>query len=152
MAEALRSAKGGARRGEVPVGAVLIREGVLVARGANRTIRDTDPSAHAEVVTLRRAARKAGNHRLAGATLYVTLEPCPMCIGALVQARVRRVVFGAPDPKGGAVWLLEDPAFLSRINHRFKVAGGILAEEASRILKTFFLERRRQSAATRTRG
>jgi tRNA(adenine34) deaminase len=143
MRLALREAARAARAGEVPVGAVLVgAAGEVIARGHNRPILGSDPTAHAEVVTLRRAARKLGNYRLPGTTLYVTVEPCPMCAGALVLARVARVVFGAADPKGGAVRtlyrILEDP----RLNHQIEVAGGVLEKECSTLLRDFFRDRR----------
>jgi tRNA(adenine34) deaminase len=145
MRLALREAARGARTGEVPVGAVLVDGGgEILARGHNRPVAASDPTAHAEIVCLRRAARRAGNYRLPGATLYVTVEPCPMCAGALVLARVRRVVFGAADPKAGAARtlfrILDDP----RLNHRAEVAGGVLAEECRALLQGFFRARRRR--------
>ena len=129
MTEALRGARAAARRGEVPVGAVVVRDGELLACGSNRTRAACDPAAHAEVVALRRAARRANNHRLVDSTLYVTLEPCPMCLGALVQARVHRLVFAAEDPKAGGLWVLEHPEYGRRSNHRFEVLGGVMADE-----------------------
>jgi len=142
MGEALRSARSALRRGEVPVGAVLVLAGKLLARGANRTLAACDPSAHAEIVALRRGAHLAANHRLSGATLYVTLEPCSMCLGALIQARIGRLVYGAEDPKGGGLWLLELDEFLKRSNHHFEVAGGVLAPESAELLREFFRTRR----------
>src|SRR5512135_753202 len=143
MRLALREAARAGRSGEVPVGAVLVGpDGLVIARGLNRPVRGCDPTAHAEVVTLRRAARRLGNYRLPGTTLYVTVEPCAMCAGALVQARVARVVYGAPDPKGGAARtlfrLLDDP----RLNHRAEVSGGVLEAESRELLQRFFRERR----------
>ena len=142
MRAAISEAKVAAQAGEVPVGAVVVIAGEIAARGINRTISDTDPSAHAEIVALRAAAHEAGNHRLDGATLYVTLEPCAMCIGAAVQARIGRLVFGAYDPKAGAagsaIDLTDSPSF----NHRFEINGGVLADECGEVLKNFFESRR----------
>ena len=143
MRAALAEAEAAAAAGEVPVGAVVVTGGEIVARGQNRSESDNDPSAHAEIVVLREAARRAGNYRLADATVYVTLEPCAMCMGALVQARVERLVFGAYDPKAGAagsaVDLSESPSF----NHRFEINGGVLAEECGAVLKAFFESKRK---------
>jgi tRNA(adenine34) deaminase len=142
MQHALRQARDAGDAGEVPVGAIVVVGDDIVATGKNQSIRDFDPSAHAEVVALRAACRAAGNHRLTGATLYVTLEPCAMCMGAIVQARVARVVFGAYDPKAGAagsaVDLSDSPAF----NHRFEIQGGVLADECGAVLQEFFRKRR----------
>jgi tRNA(adenine34) deaminase len=143
MRLALREAARAGRSGEVPVGAVLVGAGgEVLARAHNRPVAASDPTAHAEVVALRRAARRLGNYRLPGTTLYVTVEPCAMCAGALVHARVARVVYGAPDPKGGAARtlyrLLDDP----RLNHRAEVVGGVLEGECRDIMKEFFRERR----------
>jgi tRNA(adenine34) deaminase len=142
MHRALEEARLGARAGEVPVGAVVVLEGRELASAHNRTITDTDPSAHAEIVALRRAASIVGNHRLLGATLYVTIEPCAMCTGAMIQARIARLVFGADDPKGGAVRscfaLLSSP----QVNHSVEITAGVLAEECAVVLQTFFAERR----------
>lgn len=143
MARALAEARAAARRGEVPVGALLVAEGgeVLAAAG-NRTIADHDPSAHAEIVVLRQAAAALVNHRLPGTTLYVTLEPCVMCVGALIQARIARLVYGASDPKAGAVASLFQLAADPRLNHRFAVQGGVLAAECGHLLRDFFRQRR----------
>jgi tRNA(adenine34) deaminase len=142
MQAALEEAHVAGARGEVPVGAVIVSDDRVVGRGGNRTILDCDPSAHAEIVALRDAAKTIGNHRLLGATLYVTIEPCAMCAGAIVQARVARLVYGADDPKGGAVRscfsILDHP----QINHRVEVASGVLAEDAAGLLKIFFAARR----------
>jgi tRNA(adenine34) deaminase len=142
MHAALEEAKAAAARGEVPVGAVVVAEDKIAGRGGNRTITDCDPTAHAEVVALREAAKVIGNHRLLGATLYVTIEPCAMCAGAMVQARIARLVYGADDPKGGAVRscfsILDHP----QINHRMEVTPGVLAEEAAALLQNFFAARR----------
>jgi tRNA(adenine34) deaminase len=137
LAEALKAAD----RGEVPVGAVLVRDGRIVARGSNRPIGASDPTAHAEIVAIRRAAKRLGNYRLTGCDLYVTVEPCAMCLGAVVQARLRRLVFGAPDPKAGAV--SSTMAFpFERLNHRPEVAGGVLAGESAGLIREFFGRRR----------
>ena len=143
MRLALREAARAGRAGEVPVGAVLVGAGgEVIARGLNRPVAGCDPTAHAEIVTLRRAARRLQNYRLPGTTLYVTVEPCAMCAGALVQARVARVVFGASDPKGGAARtlyrILDDP----RLNHRAEVIGGVLEAECRGIIQEFFRNRR----------
>ncbi len=132
-------------KGEVPIGAVVVLNGVLIAEGYNCPISTQDPTAHAEIVALRRAALALGNYRLPGTIVYVTLEPCVMCLGALVQARVQRLVFGAPDPLRGAAGsalALHQAPFL---NHRLVVTGGVLAEECSRLLKEFFQLRRRSA-------
>jgi tRNA(adenine34) deaminase len=142
MQAALEEARAAGARGEVPVGAVVVSGDRVVGRGANRTILDCDPSAHAEIVALREAARTTGNYRLIGATLYATIEPCAMCAGAMVQARIARLVYGADDPKGGAVHscfsILDHP----QINHRVEVSRGMLAEEAAALLQNFFAARR----------
>ena len=140
LAEALQAEA----EGEVPVGAVVAREGELIAAAHNRPIGLNDPTAHAEVLALRAAAAKLGNYRLAGCDLYVTLEPCAMCVGALMHARLRRLVYAAADPKAGAVAsclrLLESPHW----NHRVEVTGGVLADEAAALLRQFFSSRREQ--------
>jgi len=128
--------------GEVPVGAVVVRGGEVIASAHNGPVGLRDPSAHAEILALRRAAAAEGNYRLAGATLYVTIEPCLMCAGALVHARVSRLVFGAPDPKGGAVVSLYGVLQDGRLNHRVEVTGGVLREACSEILSRFFREKR----------
>ena len=142
MQQALEEARSAALAGEVPIGAILVRDGEVIARSGNRTIRDIDPTAHAELVVLREAARVIGNHRLARVTLYVTLEPCSMCAGAMIQARVTRLVYGCDDPKGGAVrtcfQLLSD----ARLNHRVDIASGILADDCAAVLQKFFAARR----------
>src|SRR5262245_3409949 len=141
MREALALAERARDEGEVPVGAVLVGSGTVVGRAANRPIRTSDPTAHAEIVALREAAGAAGNYRLVGATLYVTLEPCLMCVGAIVHARVATVVFGADDPKTGAVRSLLDPNALP-LNHRFAVVPGVLGEECGALVRDFFRARR----------
>jgi tRNA(adenine34) deaminase len=142
MRLALKEAKGAEALGEVPVGAVVIRKGKVIGRGRNRPIAARDPSAHAEIQALRAAARKTGNYRLPDCDLYVTLEPCAMCLGALVQARIRRLVYGADDPKGGAVRSVMEFPF-ERLNHRPEIVRGVLADESSRRLKEFFIKRRK---------
>ena len=145
MEEALRLARSAARRGEVPVGAILADDGKVVARSANSTLRSKDPTAHAEVLVIRKAARLLLNHRLEGLTLYVTLEPCLMCMGAMVQARIARCVFAAADPKVGAASTLALPRVQKGVNHRFPVEGGCLKDEAAKLLREFFRCRRRKS-------
>ena len=142
MQAALEEARWAAAAGEVPVGAVVVLGGAVVGRGHNRPIATSDPTAHAETEALRAAGRRVGNYRLPGATLYVTVEPCVMCAGASVHARVAEVVFGALDEKAGAVVsrarILDEPAW----NHRVRVAGGVLAAEAAELMQTFFRTRR----------
>ncbi len=142
MRLALEEARAAESAGEVPVGAAIVVNGQVIARGANRTIADCDPTAHAEIVALRAAARTMGNHRLAGATLYVTIEPCAMCAGAIVQARIERLVYGADDPKGGAVHscfaVLDHP----QLNHHVKVTAGVCAGESAALIQSFFAARR----------
>ena len=142
MREALALAAEAARAGDVPVGAVVIADGRMVGRAANRTVRDQDPTAHAEVLAVREAARTLGRWRLDDCTLYVTLEPCAMCAGALVLGRLRRVVFGAWDPKAGMVGSVGDLLRNPRLNHRPEVKGGLLADESGAILTEFFRARR----------
>lgn len=155
MAMALREARRAARLGEVPVGAVLVAPSpdgtpVVLARGHNLREARQDPTAHAEMLAIRRASRRLGAWRLAGTTLYVTLEPCPMCAGALVLARVARLVFGCRDPKAGAVGSLYDLARDRRLNHRLSVTEGVLGDEASALLTDFFRARRRRGEASET--
>jgi tRNA(adenine34) deaminase len=142
MKVALEEARAAAEAGEVPVGAVLVADGEVIARSGNRTIRDCDPTAHAEIVALRAAAQKLSNYRLAGAELYVTIEPCAMCAGALVQARVARLVYGADEPKGGAVRscfsIFDHPA----LNHHVEIVSGVLAADCSAMIQSFFAARR----------
>ena len=142
MRAALSEAAVAARQGEVPVGAVVVIDGEIVAAGHNRSISDSDPSGHAEIVALRAAADGANNHRLVNATLFVTLEPCVMCVGAIAQSRVGRVVFGAYDKKAGALGSVEDLSDSLALNHRFEVNGGLLADEATALLRSFFESRR----------
>lgn len=143
MRRAMAQAAEAAARGEVPVGALIVdAEGNEIAVGGNRVIGDSDPSAHAEIVALRRAAANAGNYRLPGATLYVTLEPCAMCMGAMMHARLARVVFGATDPKTGACGSVLDLSAYKVLNHHTAVQGGVLAQECGEQLRAFFRERR----------
>src|SRR5690348_11882679 len=141
MREALRLAAEAAAAGEVPVGAVVVKEGRVIGRGFNRPISSADPTAHAEIVALREAAAAEGNYRLPGCELYVTLEPCAMCVGAMVHARLARVVFGARDPKTGACGSITDLTTLAT-NHHTAFEGGCLGEECGAVLKRFFSERR----------
>jgi tRNA(adenine34) deaminase len=142
MREALALAGRAATEGEVPVGAVVVRENTVIGRGYNRPISTHDPTAHAEVGALRVAAQHAGNYRLAGCTLYVTLEPCAMCVGAIIHARIARLIFGAPDPKTGACGSVVDLLAVPQLNHHATVRGGVLATEAAALLQAFFAARR----------
>lgn len=142
MGEALALAEAAQVQGEVPVGAVLVRNGEIIARASNAPIQRKDPTAHAEILTLRAAGEHSGNYRLPDSTLYVTLEPCPMCAAALVHARVRRLVYAAADPKTGAAGSIMDLVRDPRLNHQLEVASGVLADEASTLLKRFFRARR----------
>jgi len=145
MAEALKEARKAKKRGEVPVGAVVVHEGEVIARGYNRKESASDPTAHAEVVAITRAAKKLKRWRLAGTTLYVTLEPCLMCMGAIVQARIPRLVFASLDPKAGACGSLYDISNDRRLNHRVHVTRGVAEEESREILKEFFLKLRKKT-------
>lgn len=142
MADALALAREAAGRGEVPVGAVLASEGEIIARAANAPIGRNDPTAHAEILVLRAAGERIGNYRFTGTTLYVTLEPCPMCAAALVHARVARLVYAAADPKTGAAGSIMNLAQDPRLNHRIDVEGGLMREEAAGLLQEFFRARR----------
>lgn len=142
MRAALAEAGIAAAEGEVPVGAAVVVDGNIITSSHNRSICDSDPSAHAEIIALRAAARAQNNYRLPNATLYVTLEPCVMCVGAIAQARIGRVVFGAYDPKAGALGSATDLTDSKALNHRFEVNGGLLAEESGVLLTTFFQSRR----------
>lgn len=152
MAEALKLAQHAAGLGEVPVGAVAVHGGVVIAQGFNQREMNRDPLGHAELEVLRQCAAKLGAWRLTGVTLYVTLEPCTMCAGALVQARIDRVVFGASDPKAGAVGSLYDVLAEPRLNHRVQVTKGVREAECGAVLKAFFAERRavQKSQAAKT--
>jgi tRNA(adenine34) deaminase len=142
MHEALAEARSAAAAGEVPIGAVLLYDGKILARSGNRTIRDCDPTAHAEICVLREAARLLGNYRLAGTTLYVTIEPCSMCAGAMIQARVPRLVYGGVDPKGGAVHTCFQILSDARLNHQVEITSGVLAADCAAVIQAFFSERR----------
>lgn len=144
MNAALEEARAAAAVGDVPVGAVVVHDGAIIGRGRNRRELDRDPTAHAELVALREAARVLGHWRVE-ATLFVTQEPCPMCAGAIVNARVRRLVFGCPNPKAGAVITLYQIPTDARLNHRVEVVGGIRSEECAGLLRSFFVELRRAS-------
>src|ERR1035437_3113376 len=142
MQAALTEARLAAEAGEVPIGAVVVREGEIVARGQNRVLRNLDPTAHAEIVAMRAAAAFAGNYRLSGCTLYVPLEPCAMCAGAMIHARRERLVFAAADPKAGAAGSVLAVLNHPQLNHQMQVEQGILADEAAELLRNFFRERR----------
>jgi tRNA(adenine34) deaminase len=142
MQAALAEARLAGEAGEVPIGAVVVQEGAIVARGQNRVLRDLDPTAHAEIVALRAAAAVLGNYRLTGCTLYVTLEPCAMCAGAMIHARLARLVFAAADPKAGAAGSVLTVLNHPQLNHQMLVEQGILAEESAELLRGFFRERR----------
>jgi tRNA(adenine34) deaminase len=144
MGEALRVAQQAAIHGDVPVGAVVVAGDRIVGVGGNRREIDADPTGHAEIVALREACRSAGRWRVDGATLYVTLEPCPMCAGAIVAARVARLVYGAEDPKAGAVRTLYEICDDPRLNHRVEVRGGVRADEGGRLLRDFFAKARQR--------
>lgn len=149
MHEALLHAEKAALNGEIPVGAVLVSENVLLAAASNSPIRTQDPTAHAEIIAIRSAAAKMQNYRLPGTTLYVTLEPCIMCMGALIHARIDRLVYGATDPKTGAatsVYSIGNDGFL---NHKIKIRSGVLAQQCSTALKTFFKSRRKEKKSNR---
>jgi len=143
MREALGLARQAAEAGEVPVGAVVVKDDAVVGRGYNRPVAGLDPTAHAEVMALRDAAERIGNYRLADCVIYVTLEPCAMCAGAIMNARVRLVVYGAADPKSGACGSVVDLFAENRLNHHATVVGGVMAEEAAKLLQDFFSARRR---------
>ena len=143
MAEALAEARRAADEGEVPIGAVVVFDGRVVGRGRNARERLNDPTAHAEILALQEAARSLGRWRLTGATVYATLEPCPMCAGALVNARIDRLVYAVPDPKAGAAGTLFEIPTDPRLNHRVEITTGILAQECSDLLKEFFRTRRK---------
>lgn len=142
MEAALEEARQAAEAGEVPIGAVAVHDGEIVARGQNRVLRAQDPTAHAEIVALRGAAAALGNYRLNGVTLYVTLEPCAMCAGAMIHARIDRLVYAAADPKAGAAGSVLGVVNHPRLNHQMQVEQGILADEAAELLRSFFRERR----------
>jgi tRNA(adenine34) deaminase len=142
MQHALQLAKRAEQQGEVPIGAVLVLNNEIIGEGYNQTITHHDPTAHAEIVALRDAGKKLGNYRLLNSTLYVTLEPCLMCVGAIVHARCQRLVYGADDPKAGAVSSVFNILQSQKLNHAVECMGGVLAEECGQLLKNFFLVRR----------
>ncbi len=142
MRECLAEARSAAARGEVPIGALVLRDGRVLGRGGNESIAASDPTAHAEITALRRACAGAGNYRLPGAELFVTLEPCLMCVGALLQARIGRVVYACPDPKGGALGSIADFSNHPALNHRLSVRSGVCAADAAGLLREFFRLRR----------
>lgn len=142
MRRALELARAAAKKGEVPVGAVIIRDGVILGEGCNCPIETSDPSAHAEMIALRKAGAQANNYRLPDTTLYATLEPCPMCAGALVHARVQRVVFGANDPRSGAGGSVVNLLHSDNLNHRCEIVSGVLQEECAALLEAFFGSKR----------
>ena len=145
MELALAEARMAAEAGEVPVGALVINNGEIVGRAGNRNLRDHDPTAHAEILALRQAAQHLGNHRLTGCTLYATIEPCAMCAGAVIHARIARLVYGAKDPKAGAAGSILDVINHPRLNHKMEVVSGVLGERCSEILQDFFRRRREQT-------
>ncbi len=142
MAEALALARAAQARGEVPVGAIVVRDGAIVGRGGNAPIAASDPTAHAEIAALREAGRALGNYRLPGCELFVTLEPCAMCAGAMLHARIARLVYGARDPKTGACGSVVDLFAEERLNHHARAEGGVLADECGLLLSAFFAARR----------
>jgi tRNA(adenine34) deaminase len=142
MEEALRAAQRGLEAGEVPIGAVVVHAGEIVGRGWNRNLTDSDPTAHAEIVALREAGAKLGNHRLGDCELFATIEPCPMCAGALVHARLKRLIYGADDPKAGAVYSVMELLNHPKLNHQMEVRGGVLAGRSAELLQAFFRSRR----------
>jgi len=138
MGRALRQARRADARGEVPIGAVVVRDGIVIGSGFNLREGAHDPTAHAELVAIRKASRKSGSWRLTGCTVFVTLEPCLMCMGAMILARIDRLVYGCRDPKGGAAGTLYDVSDDKRLNHRFSVVAGVMEDECSRMLSNFF--------------
>ncbi len=146
MGEALDLARQAAEQGEVPVGAVVVKDGAVIGRGYNRPVSGRDPTAHAEIVALREGASATGNYRLTGCTLYVTIEPCAMCAGAILHARIGRLVYGAADPKAGACGSVVNLFADSRLNHHATVTGGVMAEGAGKLLQAFFAARRQPSS------
>jgi len=145
MRYALNRAIEAGERGEVPVGAIVVVDGDVIAEGFNQPIAKNDPTAHAEIVAIRRAAAELGNYRLTGASLYVTIEPCQMCVGAMTHARIARLIYGAQEPKAGAIESAMRAHEHSSLNHRIEVTGGVLAEESRRLMQAFFQERRQAS-------
>jgi tRNA(adenine34) deaminase len=147
MELALEQAQLAALAGEVPVGALVIRQGEIIGQGHNRNLLDNDPTAHAEIVALRQAAARVGNHRLIGCTMVATIEPCSMCAGALIHARIARLVYGAADPKAGAAGSTVQVINHPRLNHRMEVTAGVLADKCSEILQQFFRQKRQQTSS-----
>lgn len=147
MREALAEARAAADAGEIPVGAVAVYQDKIIAHGQNRVLRDVDPTAHAEIVAMRAAAKVLNNYRLTGCELYVTLEPCAMCAGAIVHARLARLVYAAADPKAGAAGTVLEVLNHPRLNHQMTVTPGVLAEESAALLREFFRQRRADSSA-----
>ena len=147
MEEALRAAQRALEAGEVPIGAVVVCGNKVIGRGWNSNLTDSDPTAHAEIMALREAARAVGNHRLSGCELFATIEPCPMCAGALVHARIQRLVYGADDPKAGAVHSVMQVLNHPKLNHQMEVRGGVLASRCSDLLQTFFRQRRAEKTS-----
>ena len=146
MGAALELAREARERGEVPVGAVLVMDGEILGRGFNQPVSRNDPTAHAEIVALREAGREAGNYRLPGSTMYVTIEPCQMCVGAMVHARVARVVYGTPEPKAGAIESAMRAHEHPSLNHRLEATGRVMEEECREVIQAFFKERRQTAA------
>jgi tRNA(adenine34) deaminase len=144
MEEALRAAQRALEAGEVPVGAVVVCDGEIVGRGWNRNLADSDPSAHAEIIALRQAGANLGNHRLGDCELFATIEPCPMCAGALVHARLKRLIYGADDAKAGAVRSVMEVVNHPKLNHQMEVRGGVLAGRCAELVQSFFRGRRAQ--------
>jgi tRNA(adenine34) deaminase len=149
MAQALKEASRAGVLGEVPIGAVVVRAGKIIARAHNRTITDNDPTAHAEILALRKAAKKSGYYRLTECKLFVTIEPCPMCAGAMIWARVKEVIYGAADVKAGACGTLFDITNDNRLNHKCKVRSGVLEKECREMIQEFFIERRKKKKEER---
>ncbi len=148
MEEALRAAQRALEAGEVPVGAVVVSDGRIVGRGWNRNLADSDPTAHAEIIALREAGTTLGNHRLGACELFATIEPCAMCAGALVHARVKRLIYGADDPKTGAVHSVMQVLNHPQLNHRIEITGGVLAGRCAELLQSFFQRRRNEQKET----
>jgi len=142
MRLALEEARKALQADEVPIGAVVVSQGKLIGRGHNQPIATNDPTAHAEIIALREAATRMGNYRLPEASLYVTVEPCMMCVGAMVQARIKRLVYGAPDPKAGTISSTQDIASMRGLNHRFAVTSGVMEQECRQLLQDFFQKKR----------
>ena len=147
MEEALRAAQRALETGEVPVGAVVVHDGKIIGRGGNRNLADSDPTAHAEIIALREAGATIGNHRLEGCELFATIEPCAMCAGALVHARLKRLVYGADDPKAGAIQSVMQVLNHPSLNHRMEIRGGVLAGRCAEMVQAFFRHRREEQSS-----